>query len=173
MKQLFITASLLSLMIACNETGKKKDTEFTLGTIQYLEGIDLQINMRETDSVQAIFYDDPDGDPERYTRFFKYIATTDTGFIRPLLRSIAQPFRESQTVGDCRSEGKAYLFKKGNDNPLQTLYFSTRCDSCCYVYFIKNGKFYYMNMTGELAAQLKHARPHAIVSKVQDAGETQ
>jgi hypothetical protein len=167
MKQLFITVSLFSVLTACNESGKKKDTDSTAGTIKYVEGIDLQINMRETDSVQAIFYDDPDGDPERYTRFFKYTATTDTGFIRPLLRSIRQPFREYQAVKDCRSEGKAYLFKKGNDNPLQTIYFSTRCDSCCYVYFIKNGKFYYMNMTDELAVQLQQARSKSIVPKAQ------
>ncbi len=154
-------------MISCDDASKKDRETSEPGTAKLLEGIDLQLNLRETDSVQAIFYNDPDGDPRRYTRFFRFTPTTDSAFIRPLLRSIAQPFQEYHTVKNCRSEGKAFLFKKGDENPLQTIYFSTRCDSCCYVYFIKDGRFYYMSMTDELTTQLKEARSRSVVPKVQ------
>ena len=155
MRILLIMASIVFALTACNEAGKEKEDPNKTDTLVLQNGIDLQPQMKNTDSVQALFFKDPDGDPERYTRFYAHFSTTDSGFIKPLLRGLNQPFQEFEQTKYCRSEGKIYLFKKGTDDPLQTIYFSTRCDTCCYVYYIRNGRFYYMNMNDELSGLLK------------------
>lgn len=130
-------------------------------TLVFRKGLDLIPVVKQTDSVQILFYKDPDGDPKRYTRFFTHLSTTDSILTRTLLNSLDQSFQEYSQVKDCRSEGKMYLFKQGAEDPLQTIYFSTRCDSCCYVYYINNGLFYYMNMKDDLSQQLQILRTRA------------
>jgi hypothetical protein len=157
-------AVIVMIFISCNNAADNKaatPAADSAAPVALLKAIDLQPEMRGTDSVQALFYNDPDGDPKRYTRFFKVASTIDTGVVSPVLRSLDQSFQEYENVKDCRSEGKIYLFKKGVEDPLQTIYFSTRCDTCCYVYYIRNGRFYYMPMTTELDSTLKRIRQGA------------
>src|SRR3712207_8263405 len=37
------------------------------------------------------YYDDPDGDPVRYTRFFQYAITKDSSTIHDLLNNLSEP----------------------------------------------------------------------------------
>lgn len=151
-----------SALLSCNNPGGEKQAAADSPAAPVLRnGMDLQPGMRTADSVQALFYKDPDGDPRRYTRFFTVASVTDSSLVQPVLRSLEQSFQEYASVKDCRSEGKLYLFKKGMENPLQTIYFSSRCDTCCYVYYIRNGRFYYMPFTPELGSTLKNIRKAA------------
>ncbi|HYE53584.1 MAG TPA: hypothetical protein VD996_02030 [Chitinophagaceae bacterium] len=148
---------------ACNNNASQKGPAQTNNdtAIVLRKAIDLQPEMRTADSMQVLFYTNPDGDPKRYTRFFTYVSTADTAFIQPVIKSLQQSFDDLEQVRDCRSEGKLHLFKKGTDNPLQTLYFSSRCDTCCYVYYIRNGRFVYVPLTNELAEELKKLKKQA------------
>jgi hypothetical protein len=75
-------------------------------------------------------------------------------------------FTEYDNVINCRSEGKAYLLNKGE--VLKTVFYSSRCDSCCYLYFIKNGKFLYMPLPASLKLKLNEIKK---VSRKPVAGE--
>lgn len=154
--------SCIFLLLGCANNAKVDKEQAAQGdTLVFRKGLDLIPDVKFTDSVQVLFYNNPDGDPERYTRFYTHVALTDSGFTKPLLNTLNQSFQEYSQVKDCRSEGKMYLFKQGGDDPLQTVYFSTRCDTCCYVYYINSGLFYYMNMSDELSQQLKTLRGKA------------
>ncbi len=107
-------------------------------------GFDAVPRLRETDSIQVLYYDDPDGDSVRYSRFYKYTITTDSLVIQQLLSGFEKSFNESLMTRACRSEGKMYLF--ADEREVKTIYFSTRCDSCCYLYFIRDGRFLYVDM---------------------------
>jgi hypothetical protein len=146
---------------ANNNTNINKEEPPGSDTLVFRKGIDIIPDVKFTDSVQVLFYKNPDGDPERYTRFYTHVTLTDSGFTKSLLDGLDQSFREYAQVKNCRSEGKMYLFKQGGGDPLQTIYFSTRCDTCCYVYYINNGLFYYMNMNDDLSQQLKLLRSKA------------
>lgn len=160
MKFFLAFLSVLSI-IACGSPEQKNTTTVSNDTVVFRKGIDLIPGIKFTDSVQVLFYKNPDGDPERYTRFFKNITVTDSSFSNTLLASLDQSFQEYSQVKNCRSEGKMYLFQKSGTDPLQTVYFSTRCDTCCYVYYIFNGRFYYMNMKDDLSKQLHSLRSKA------------
>lgn len=157
-------------LCSCANNNTKADQELAppRDTVVLRKGLDIIPDVKFTDSVQVLFYKNPDGDPERYTRFYTHVTLTDSGFTKSLLNGLDQPFQEYSQVKNCRSEGKMYLFKQGGNDPLQTLYFSTRCDSCCYVYYINNGLFYYMNMNEDLSQQLKALRSKAILRQAQD-----
>jgi hypothetical protein len=107
--------------------------------------------MQNTDSVQVIYYDNPDGDSLRYARYYKFTNATDSGFLSLVKTSLQQTVTSSYEVRNCRSIGKMYLFSK--NEPVKTLYFSNREDGCRYLYFIQNGNFVYM----ELPANLENA----------------
>jgi hypothetical protein len=156
--KLFVIFSFIFLLISCANNAKVDEVPATGDTVVFRKGLDFIPDVKFTDSVQVLFYKDPDGDPERYTRFYTHVTLTDSGFTKSLLNSLDQSFQEFSQVKNCRSEGKMYLFKQGGNDPLQTVYFSTRCDSCCYVYYINNGLFYYMNMSNDLSQQLKSLR---------------
>lgn len=160
-----VSIALYGILVAAacgsNTDSVEAKSDVSRDTVVFRKGLDLVPDVRYTDSAQMLFYKDPDGDPKRYTRFYTHLSLTDSGFIKPLLSSLDQSFQEYSQVKNCRSQGKIYLFKKGGEDPLQTVYFSTRCDSCCYVYYIRNGLFYYMNMTDELSEKLKGIRGKA------------
>ena len=136
------------LQSCANDSKKKEDTNTQQPAAEIRianTGFDAEPRLRDTDSIQVLYYDDPDGDSLRYSRFFHYAVTGDTATIRQLLSGFEKPFRESLAPRACRSEGKMFLF--ANEREVKTVYFSTRCDSCCYLYFIKDGKFLYYDLT--------------------------
>jgi hypothetical protein len=112
------------------------------------------------DSIQVLYYDDPDGDSLRYSRYFSYTVLTDTLKIHQLLQPLAQPFAYQTNVRNCRSEGKIYLFSK--ERELKTLYFSTKSDSCSYIYLIRDGVFHYFPLTNSLSNTINSYRKLAI-----------
>jgi hypothetical protein len=145
-KNILVVAGILLAIAACkNKTGKQSQGQ---------TGLAVAPALRQADSLQILYYDDPDGDSLRYTRFYQYVTTKDRQTIDELLASLDQPVEKHQENRKCRSEGKIYLFNK-EANPIKTVYFSTRCDTCCYLYYIVEGHFYYTPVSEAFKNRLK------------------
>jgi hypothetical protein len=137
-----ILLSLLVFILSCNnEAGNKTPASFNESS--------------SADSIELLYYKDPDGDSLRYTRFFTYLATKDSSVVNKLVRNLEQPFDKLSQVRRCRSEGKIYAH---HGKAVRTVYFSTRCDSCCYLYYIRNGEFFYFKLMDELREELKQKK---------------
>lgn len=145
---LFIVAGVVS----CNDNRNPETPAGALSSVK--NGLDAESLMKKADSLQILYYDDPDGDPVRYTRYYKYTVTKDTAVNNDLLANFAQPVEQRNVIKNCRSEGKIYVFDSRQE-PVKTIYFSTRCDSCCYLYYIKEGAFYYFPLTDKFKDRLQ------------------
>lgn len=123
--------------------------------------------LRGADSVQILFFTDPYGkDSLRYTRFFKHYNSSDTAIVNPLLQNLDKLFVLRNEVMNCRSEGKLFFFK--GEQELKTVYFNTggnakagasNNENCRFLYFIKDGGFYYVPVNAEIAAMLNKLKP--------------
>ena len=156
---------VLFAFTACNNAGDKTlskgTTKDSISVNEYKPktGLEAEPLISKTDSLQIIYYDDPDGDSLRYTRFYSYLSSTDSGFIQQVVQQLNQPFQQLNENKPCRSEGKIYLYQKAES--AKTIYFSTRCDSCCYLYFIKDGAFLYFPMAPEVGEIIKKKKSEA------------
>lgn len=129
--------------------------------------------LRGADSVQILFFKDPYGkDSLRYNRFYKHYNSSDTAIVKPFLKNLDQLFSFRTDVLNCRSEGKLFFFKGGQE--LKTVYFNTgdkaqaikeklpKADNCAFLYFIKDGGFYYLPIDAATIALLKSLKPKAV-----------
>lgn len=136
-------------------------------------GLDIA-GLHQADSVQILFFTDPFGkDSLRYTRFFKHYNTSAAEVVQPILKNLDQLFLLRTEVMKCRSEGKIFFFKGKQE--LKTVYFNTQGASanpgdrsqqansdCAYMYFIKDGGFYYFRIQPQTAALLQSLKTKAI-----------
>ncbi|MDO8997177.1 MAG: hypothetical protein Q7U77_11165 [Sediminibacterium sp.] len=136
-------------------------------------GLDIA-GLHQADSVQILFFTDPFGkDSLRYTRFFKHYNTSAADVVQPILKNLDQLFLLRTEVMKCRSEGKIFFFKGKQE--LKTVYFNTQGASanpgdrsqqansdCAYMYFIKDGGFYYFRIQPQTAALLQSLKTKAI-----------
>ncbi|MFY7901132.1 MAG: hypothetical protein ACOVNY_13170 [Chitinophagaceae bacterium] len=143
MKQYAVLFFVLVLLIACKEKPKNQAEVSAVATKTKVEqtALDIEPSFQQVDSLEILYYDNPDGDPERYTRFFKFTPTNDTITIQNIIQNLRMPINAT-ALKTCRSEGKIYCRNKSEI--INTLYFSTRGDSCSYLYYIKSGNFYYV-----------------------------
>lgn len=157
----------LITITACNNNSEKTDNppaksdSFEIQS-QVKKGLDLEPQIKQADSLQILYYDNPDGDSLRYSRFYHYITSINSSLISSVLANLDQSFEQLNEIKKCRSEGKIYMF--GKNEPLKTIYFSTRCDSCCYLYFIKDGKFLYFSLSGKLSSLLAKNKSSAKIN---------
>ncbi len=163
-----------------NQSGTNQDGANQNGTnqsgasIKENTGLDIA-NLREADSVQVLFFTDPYGkDSLRYTRFFKHFNTSDTSVVNPLLNNLDRMFILRNEVMPCRSEGKLFFFK--GEQELKTVYFNTQSlasassksngkslnSDCAYMYFIKDGGFYYFPIQSATIELLLKLKPKAV-----------
>ena len=155
MKHFLILIILSVLLFACNQ---RKPTEITPATI--LTGVEdnytpnttilmLDERLNNVDSLVYVFYKDPLGkDSLRYTRYYTQYSTINTKDISILKAQINQPTERIEKVKKCRSQGKIWCFTKGEI--FQTLYFSDFGNNCSFMFFIKNGQFYYCSLQNNL-----------------------
>ena len=153
------------LFFSCSSVPDKTVDEIkvdSFGANEYKKktGLETEPVIGKTDSLQLVYYDNPDGDSLRYSRFFTYVNTTDSVVINSLLHDLEQPFETVNEVKKCRSEGKIYLL--GRQESLKTIYFSTRGDSCTYLYFIKDGAFFYFPLSENFKSILAIHRNKAL-----------
>ena len=131
------------------------------GAVKTNTGLDIA-GLHQADSVQILFFTDPFGkDSLRYTRFFKHYNTSAAAVVQPILKNLDQLFILRTEVMKCRSEGKIFFFKGTQE--LKTVYFNTQANGdCAYMYFIKDGGFYYFQVQPETAALLRKIKPQAV-----------
>jgi hypothetical protein len=158
---------LASFMVSCGgnpDDRKKEAAKVEADRSVFKTGSEVLPGLMKTDSLQILYYDDPYGDPKRYSRFFKFVSTSTDSVLHPLLNNLNTNFKLKQQVTQCHSEGKIYLFTNGQ--PLKTIYFSAKKDSCAYLYFIKDGLFYEFDVLAETATVLDKQRK---IAKVPEA----
>ncbi len=157
--------ALFIILVSCNSNNQDTRTDkdslsgnsaSTNSTYQPRSGLDLEPSLEKTDSLEIIYYDDPDGDSLRYSRFYTYTATADSTTINELIKGLRQPFQFLDQVRQCRSEGKMHLYQ--GEQPLKTIYFSTKSGNCNYIYFIKDGSFVYLNLPEGLGEKITESR---------------
>ena len=150
MKNWFCFFVLFILLIASCEQRKDTTVLPSESNIQAEQDknasiVELDNRLTEVDSLVYVFYKDPLGkDSLRYTRFYTQYATTDANEIALLKKQILAPTERFEKVKKCRSEGKIWCFTKGKI--FQTLYFSDFAGDCSFMFFIKNGQFYYATL---------------------------
>lgn len=144
---------------------KKESQKDELNKSVFKTGSEVLPGLMKTDSLQILYYDDPYGDPKRYSRFFKFVSTSVDSVLQPFLNNLNATFELKQQVTECHSEGKIYLFKNGQ--PLKTIYFSAKKDSCSYLYFIKDGSFYEFDLLDNTAGVLDRQRKFAKVPEAE------
>lgn len=165
MKNLFLSgAILLCVLVACNHANNEptNETEVDSTELNAAEGsiMELDARLKHLDSLVFVFYKDPHGtDSLRYTRYYSEFHSTDTALMGLVKNSLKSPAQRVEKVKPCRSEGKIWCFEKGNI--FQTIYFSSHSSTCNFVYIIKNGQFYYSNMSKILSAKLSDLTPLA------------
>ena len=152
MKHFLILFILTAHLFACNQrkpsnvgpaiiTPNAEDNYSASTTILMLDE-----RLNNVDSLVFVFYKDPLGkDSLRYTRYYTQYSTINTKDISILKAQINQSTERFEKVKKCRSLGKVWCFTKGEI--FQTLYFSDFGVECSFMYFIKNGQFYYCNLT--------------------------
>ena len=143
------------LITGCNnnEPGKKSPKAPLV-----LTAYDLDERLKSADSLVVVFYKDPYGeDSMRYTRYYTQVSITATSGIDQLKKQLSGEFKKQEKRINCRGEGKIWCFTNGK--VFQTLYFSTRCEDCCYVYLIKDGNFYYTPISDSFTKWLETLKP--------------
>lgn len=161
MKNVIAKLCLVFILIAgisCNNAGKKGSSS---APAALLTGFQLDERLAAADSLVIVFYDDPySEDSLRYTRFYKQVSLFGKEAVSPLMPQLNMTFNKEEKRA-CRTEGKIWCFTKGK--VFQTLYFSTKCEDCCFVYMIRDGNLYYSKITADFMAWLAGWKPQATV----------
>jgi len=148
-KNIIFICLLITLGFVYCSTPAKKQAD-TNPFLTATTGVELDTRFLAADSLVVVFYKDPYGnDSLRYTRYYTKLSTIDTNNVALLLQNLSKPFAKFEKVKNCRSEGKVWCYSKGSI--FQTVSFSTRCTDCCFVYFIKDGYFFYTPLDTALA----------------------
>lgn len=155
MKKYLLPLLLVGFMFACTTPEPMEKNTHSSSETKLLTGLAIVPELSSADSVQCLYFKDPYGkDSLRYTRFYTYYNTHDTAIIKPLLQQLNQPFMLRNEIMPCRSTGKLFFFQ--NKQPIKTVYFNTdSAKSCTYLYFIKDGAFYYFPVNSTLIALLQ------------------
>ena len=161
--------SFLLLAVACNSVPEKVSSSqqpTVTVAVDPVEGspiIQLDERLAATDSMVFLFYKDPHGkDSLRYTRYYTQHSSTDTSVIQFVLQGLNDSTERFEKIKKCHSEGKIWCFRKGEI--FQTIYFSAHNKDCSFVYIIKNGQFYYSDISKNLSAKLVELKPLALES---------
>jgi hypothetical protein len=144
LRQLILLLPALVVLVACTigtaDKSEKKQASDT--AVRFRTSLDWEERFSGVDSVVVVFYDDPySADSLRYTRFYKQISLKGEDDIKVVRQQLGEIVHQKEYMKGCRSEGKIWCFEKGSIR--QTLYFNTGAQNCTYVYFIKDGNFFY------------------------------
>jgi hypothetical protein len=106
----------------------------------------------KVDSFDILYYKKPFSDSTRYTRYFRVIHTSDSTLVSELNKIFNGNFVKLMEVKKCLSEGKIILPIGGD--AFRVVYFSRIDTDCSYLYYIKDGEFYYYEMSSLLKEKL-------------------
>ncbi|WP_207495040.1 hypothetical protein [Aridibaculum aurantiacum] len=154
--RLLLLLIFTSCLFACNNEPK----ENAATAPAFKDGLNAAPMLANTDSIQIIYYDEPEGDSLRYARFFTYTSVSKKETINALLANLDKSYVTLQEKKPCRSFGKIYCYKK--DEILKTIYFSTKGGDCSYLYYIINGEFLYFDMDEKLKTLITEHKKEAV-----------
>ena len=146
LKHLFLLFLLGFTLLSCNSNcDKRPATDAALATIEEKEKIDFS----ETDSVEVIYYPQPQNQKEFETFFIK-----DSLFINVLTANLAT---DTLSKAECAHQVKLYLFRRGE--VYKTVYAALQPE-CSYLAFAVNGKPQFYALDAPLQQAL-----HRLVAK--------
>lgn len=153
---------VLVMLAACtiSTTDKSEEKKVADTTVRFRTSLDWEERFSGVDSVVVVFYDDPYmADSLRYTRFYKQVSLNSQDDIMVIRQQLGEIVHQKEYMKGCRSEGKIWCFEKGTIR--QTLYFNTGAQNCTYVYFIKDGNFFYAMPNAAIKEWLLRNKPNA------------
>lgn len=160
-KGCYLLVLMIWAVVACKQPGSNKpETKSGKSSLTAVTAFGLDERFELADSIVVVFYKDPYGpDSLRYTRYYTQASLTDEASIKNLKKQLGERYaREEKRT--CRGEGKIWCFSKGKI--FQTVYFSTKCNDCCYLYLIKDGNFYYSKTTTAFVEWLNAMKQTAV-----------
>lgn len=150
-----ISISVLLLSAGCGTAVKQENPEVPQNPSS---AIAADHRLADADSLVMVFYDDPFmADSLQYTRYYQQVSKTDSGGIRMLVDHFKQPVRIREKPLPCRNEGKIWMFREGKI--FQTVYFACSKPGCSFLFFIKDGRFYFTAPGPALVHWLRSSRP--------------
>lgn len=156
LNKLLIVVLLLSVLYACKSNTRNR-VENKKGDADFTNVLDVDSRISSADSLVFVFYIDPFGeDSLRYTRFYTQYETRDPAIIRDIQKNAALPATKLEKIRRCRSEGKIWMYSKGKI--FQTMYVGFSKDSCRFIYLVKDGFFYYMELEKQLPGLLNRLK---------------
>jgi hypothetical protein len=118
---------------------------------------------QQVSSFDVIYYKKPFTDSVRYTRYFLATHTGDSALVSELNRIFQGKFVKLAEIKKCQSEGKIIIPLGGDAS--RVIYFSRIGGDCSYVYYIKDGEFYYFGMSTLLSEKLDTIEKMAVEPK--------
>jgi hypothetical protein len=112
------------------------------------------------DSFEVVYYKKPFTDSARYYRFFRVAMSSDSTVIKEINEVFAGTYEKLPEVKKCLSEGKL-IIPLGGD-AYKTIYFSRLETGCPYLYYIKDGAFYYFELSPVLNNKLNDLEKIAV-----------
>jgi hypothetical protein len=156
----YLTAILTLIFLAsCAGSDNERSEKGSVDSISVQTG-DKPVIPPAVDSFEVVYYRKPFTDSSRYYRFFTVAITNDSSVIKEVKQVLAGAYEKLPEVKKCLSEGKLIIPLGGE--AYQTMYFSRLGTGCPYLYYIKDGAFYYYEMTPELHKQLNLLENQAV-----------
>lgn len=159
LKDIIVLLLITTGLFSCEEKNKKENADKKPATVYYT-GVELDERLAAADSVVFVFFTDPfTADSLQYTRYYKQYASTAGSDIEALLSALNTSVTKEEKPRPCRNEGKAWVFTKAKI--FQTIYFAWSKNNCAFIYLIKDGFFYYMEIKAPFVSTLESCRAKA------------
>ncbi|HLO82050.1 MAG TPA: hypothetical protein VK166_13875 [Chitinophagaceae bacterium] len=158
---LIITITISSCIGNARKEGKMKAPDSLVSLIT--EKSIPSVLPARPDSFDIVYYKKPFTDSTRYSRFYKVAHSGDSVIVNELNSIFLGGYTKLIELKKCLSEGKI-IFPLGGD-AYRTIYFSRLGTGCPYLYYIKDGAFYYYEITPALDARLSELESKAVAPK--------
>jgi hypothetical protein len=112
------------------------------------------------DSFDILYYKKPFTDSLRYARFFKVVHSRDTTLLIEMNKVFGGSYTRLSEIKKCLSEGKIIFPLEGD--AYRTIYFSRTESGCSYLYYIKDGAFYYYDISPAIIGRLNELEKKAV-----------
>lgn len=125
-------------------------------------------NQGAIDSLEILYYDNPQDDSLRYTRFFTFLATSNQELRTQIDSMFWGSYQQMAQVPSDRSDGKIYCYYQGE--VVKTIYFKAMdvSNNIRFAYFIHNGNYFMLPNQDQFYTLLKNLRSKAIRPKAQN-----
>jgi hypothetical protein len=162
MLKYFAIVLILFFLASCAGSNKEKSEKDSVDVngMQAREKTATSFFPSGVDRFEVVYYKKPFTDSTRYYRFFRVAITSDSSVISEMNRVFIGSYEKLDEVKKCLSEGKL-IIPLGGD-AYRTIYFSRLETGCPYLYYIKDGAFYYFELSPVLNDKLNDLEKIAV-----------